>query len=229
MVCGLVDDGVWAKLDLFYLFAQEVNSGGEALKNWILPGTYDAVEVANGGALTFTSLEGFTGDGSAYLNSNWDPSNNGVNYTLNDSGLGAYMRLDRNANEDAFGTQQLGNRARLRPRGAGITNNNMNDNAAQSVACGDSRGLFILQRTASNVKELFRNGVSFGAHAGASSGLSNIDMFILANNGNGSPISISQNQISVFFAGSSFTLADRTNLQNRIETYMDSNGKGVIP
>jgi len=77
MVKSLVDNGVWSKLDLFYCFAQEVSSGGEALKNWITPGTYDCTIVGNP---SFYSLEGYYGKGitGTYLNTNWNVSTNSV-------------------------------------------------------------------------------------------------------------------------------------------------------
>ena len=62
MVEALVAGGYWARMDQLLITATEVNTGGEALINWINPGTYDADNVD---ATAWTTLEGYTGDATA--------------------------------------------------------------------------------------------------------------------------------------------------------------------
>ena len=82
----LVEDlktaGVWSKLDVFYVFATDGDSDYATL-NWKSPSSFQATKV---NSPTFTSDIGFTGDGtSAYLNTNFTPSTDGVEYTLSDA------------------------------------------------------------------------------------------------------------------------------------------------
>ena len=78
----LVNQSVFSTRDVIYLFAQHSNADGEALINCRNPGTHDSTMV---NSPTFTSLVGFTGDGSsAWLNHNILESEF-THYLLNDA------------------------------------------------------------------------------------------------------------------------------------------------
>ncbi len=80
LVLDLKAGGVWSKLDTFAVFATNGNIDF-ALIDWIRLTQYTAVN-----SPTFTSNEGFTGDGtSSYVDTNFNPSTSGVNYTLNNA------------------------------------------------------------------------------------------------------------------------------------------------
>ena len=228
MCCVLVDAGIWAKLDVFYLFAQTTNGAGEALINWKLPGSFDATAF---NAPAFVALEGFTGDGaSAYIDCNWNPATNGINYTLNDGMIGLYSRTNlAESNQDA-GVIVGGDLIQIRLRSAtDAAAWAVNDDGTEGVAGEtDSRGLYIIQRTGVNAREGIRNLAAWGIDVRAVSGIPSGNMYVLARN-NGGDEEWSGKQISFFFAGASLSAGERTNLQNAIETYMYSNGKGVIP
>jgi len=228
MVESLVDGGVWAKLDVFYLFAQYSNDDSEALINWVNPGTNDASAVSSP---SWTSLEGYTGDGVAdYINTNFVPSTEGVNYATNDAS--AFMYIRNNVAEDMFDMSVIGsgdNKLICRARGsADQIFYGLNQTSGNTQTNADSRGLFYYERTASNSTEGFRNNVSLGTDATASSGRPNLAVYVLAQNNNGSPGSYSTHQISIAGLGGSLTSGQRLTLMNAIETYMDSNSKGVI-
>jgi hypothetical protein len=81
LIIDLKSAGVWSKLDTFGVFATDGNSDF-ALIDWIRLSQYTAVN-----SPTFTSNGGFTGNGtSSYIDTNYNPSTSGVNYTLNDAG-----------------------------------------------------------------------------------------------------------------------------------------------
>ncbi len=228
MVAALVAGGVWVKLDIFFLFAQESNAAAEALINWLSPGT-DATAVS---APLFTSLEGFTGDGGAdYINSNFNPNSDGVNYTLNDCCAFGYYRIDQQGNVYDFGvTDGVPAHLIIRIRNTSdVVNAFINSAGSMAPANTNSAGLFAIERTASNATEVFRNASSLGTDNDASSSLPNEDVYILARNNNGTNADESGNQVSVWGAGASLSTGEHTTLRNAIETYMDSNGKGVIP
>jgi len=229
MCCALVDAGIWSKLDVFYLFAQTVNTASEALVNWKNPGTLDAVAFA---APAFVALEGFTGDGAnTYINTNYVPNTHGVNYTQNNAGFGIYVRnnIGEGANDcGTIGVHDNFIRSRYNVDFSyGAVNQTSGTISAANI---DSRGMFHTQRTASNALELFKNGVSLVAGVNASTGLSTYPFFVLASsNGILVPVNICTKQISLFYAGGVFSQPEITTFTNAFETYMDSNGKGVIP
>jgi hypothetical protein len=76
-------DGVWAKLDVFYVFAVDNNASAFATLNWKNPNANQSTLVSSP---TFANNAGFTGNGtSSYINTNFNPATQGVNYTLNDA------------------------------------------------------------------------------------------------------------------------------------------------
>ena len=95
-ITTLVDGGVWAKLDRLFVFQAETNAGGEALLDWIHPtGTPAVMAFGSGGSNpTFTANQGFTFDLTLknYINTQYNPTIQGTNFTLNSASLGFYMR-----------------------------------------------------------------------------------------------------------------------------------------
>jgi hypothetical protein len=80
LVVDLKAGGIWSKLDTFAVFATDGNSDF-ALIDWIRLTQYTAVN-----SPTFTTNVGFEGNGtSSYVDTNFNPSTSGVNYTLNDA------------------------------------------------------------------------------------------------------------------------------------------------
>jgi len=227
MVSSLVSAGVWAELDALYIFAVHTNDDSEALINWVNPGINDATI---GVSPTFTAYEGFQGNGTTqYINLNFNPTTDGSNFTINDCSFYNYIR--NNVKEDTydFGGYDGSNRAMFRAYGStdqvfiGI-----NTTTGRTASNTDSRGFFYSERTASNSMEFFRNDSSLGTDSTASSGRPNVDLYACAQNNNGSPGNFSTRQISVIGFGGALTSGQQTTLMNAIETYMDSNGKGVI-
>lgn len=85
LLVDLKDAGVWSKLDTFAVFATDGNSDF-ALIDWKRLSQYTAVN-----SPTFTTNEGFTGDGStSYLATNFNAFTSGVNYTASDASFGVY-------------------------------------------------------------------------------------------------------------------------------------------
>ena len=94
--------GVWDKLDLFYVFATD-GDGDYATLNWKAPSSF---QITKTNSPTFTTNEGFAQSGTAYLDSGYDISTDGTNYTQDDAGVfGAFPTLSSTsiANNRAFG------------------------------------------------------------------------------------------------------------------------------
>ena len=80
LVLDLKSAGIWAKLDSFSVFATDGNSDF-ALVDWVRLTTQTAFN-----SPAFTPNLGFFGDGvSAYIETGFIPSTDGINYTLNDA------------------------------------------------------------------------------------------------------------------------------------------------
>jgi hypothetical protein len=89
LVVDLKDGGIWSKLDTFANFATDGDSDF-ALIDWIRLTDYTAVN-----SPTFTTDEGFQGDAtSSYIDTNFNPFINGVNFTLNDASVYLYVKQE---------------------------------------------------------------------------------------------------------------------------------------
>ena len=86
LLIDLKSAGAWTKLDTFVNFATD-GSSAFALIDWKRLTQYTAVN-----SPTFTANEGFMGNGtSSYIDTNFNPSTQGVNYTLNNASRYAYV------------------------------------------------------------------------------------------------------------------------------------------
>ena len=100
LIKDLKSAGIWSKLDTFYVFATDGDSDFASI-NWKDPNNYEITEV---NSPTFTTNVGFTGDGvSAYLNTNYSASTNGVNFTVNNASAMYYRENNANATTSATG------------------------------------------------------------------------------------------------------------------------------
>ena len=82
LMMGLKSSGAWAKLDLLYVFATNAIYATAALIEW--KSGVPMVSLVNNP--TFTANQGFTGNGlDAYIDTNFDPTTSGVNYTQNNA------------------------------------------------------------------------------------------------------------------------------------------------
>ena len=227
MVEGWVSDGVLAKLDILDIGAVHINSDSEALKNWISPGTFDPSLV---NAPAFGINEGFTGNGAnAYINLNWNPSVNGVNYIQDSASVGIYIRTNVGENRYDIGCNDgivhVGIQAKNGSNKGAVK---VNSSLLQSAANTDSRGMFIANRVLSTEQDLWKNKVRIVNGTRGTNGVPNMGIVALANNANGSIGQFSTKQLSMVFAGSGLTQTDINNLTDRFETRMDALGKGVI-
>jgi len=224
--CGVYEDGIWDKLDIIQMYAQTTEAGGETTPNWINPGTNTATLV---GAPAFVALEGYTGANSKYINTNWNPAVHGSNYTQNSACYGVYIRQSVNDGTAAdCGINDGTSRAYMNSRLSGTnTRVYVNDTAATAHVHSDWTGMFAAQRTASNVQQIWKNGLKVDEEADTSVALPNGNVFVLCYNSSGSPGGYNQKQISIFFAGSLLTPTEHLALYNRFQTYMTSNGKQV--
>jgi len=88
MLLELKAGGFWTIFDVFYMFANNGSTGFSQL-NWKAPASFQCTLI---NAPTWTSNKGYNLNGtSQYLDTNFNPSVNGVEYTLNNAGRYAYV------------------------------------------------------------------------------------------------------------------------------------------
>jgi hypothetical protein len=205
LVVDLKDGGIWSKLDTFSVFATDGDSDF-ALIDWIRLTQYTAVN-----SPTFTTNEGFSGNGtSSYIETNFIPSINGVNYTLNNASRMAWVTGTGTTAIDGHGS--AGNRS--------IKNNSNNHqinsiNNLNTVLDNTADGYHAINRTSLTNVELFI-GTTQNSRTQTSTLLPITEQFILRNQTN-----YSTNKIWVYGMGASL-VSENTDFYNALNTYLTS-------
>jgi hypothetical protein len=227
MITGLVNDGVWSKLDALYIFAT-VDRATAVLN--LVSSSFACVEH---GTVSFSAYHGYTGDGSTFwLDTQFTPSTAGGNFSLNSASLFAYD-LSNNTTENAvliggFNSQRTN---LLMQPNFGQLNVIMNGNATANINVGlsNAQGFFVGTQTAT-LEGASRNGAAISTISAAPVGLENgsLAVFALANGaGAGVPNGFTTDQISCAGIGGVLTSTDVANLSSRINTYMTAYGINV--
>jgi len=231
IVRALVAGSVWAKLDVFYLFAQQSNADGEALINWINPGTHDATLV---NAPLFTSLEGFTGDGaSACINTNYNPTIDAIHLSKNSTSICAYSRSNIGAAQKTIiggssGANDITQCIAKWTGGDMYGNINQTSSATPNVILADTLGMIIWNRSGAADKEFYQNKIlKTSTNADNSNILTNKNIYIFCFNDGGVLKQFHNGQLSMISLGSSFNIDDVDNMTDAVQAYMTSNGKQV--
>lgn len=224
--------GVWTKLDCLWILA--AHDSQAALLDW--KNLSDATAV---NSPTFTTDRGFTGDGStSYINTNFTPSTDGVNYTQNSACMGAYLNAGTDTavsgpNSIGFNSNSNARQSRIEPwrsaTGGATVRVRMNDATATTVGTIATRfGLTASNRSASNAVQVYRNGSSIGTSAVTSAALGTIDAYILGFNDAGLLTGQNDNRCAAAFVGGSLTSTEHADLFTAIEAYLDAVGAGVV-
>jgi hypothetical protein len=230
-------DGNWQLLDQMWIFATEQQQHAQV--PIVNPGL-QITEVPNGGTLTWAALQGYSNGGAkAYLNTNWNPVANGVNYVLGSASAGLYSRT----NFRTSGSWDMGSYD-------GTTNgsifccsqttamlSNINDDAALHPSFGalvaSSVGMFSFSRTTTGtggiagwLRGVSQSNIETPLSAGS---VANFPFFILTYNSAGSPanptIMNGGRQIAMAFVGSGSI--DQLKLYNAFQTFMTTLGTNI--
>jgi hypothetical protein len=161
---------------------------------------------------------------SGYANTNFTPSTNG---TLNSHHISFYSRTNSNGTEVEMGVQSSGTTI-LEIRTAGTTYAAINSGATYSTfADTDSRGLYIANRTASNVINVFRNSTKKVTGSTASFTLPNLKMNLLAWNNGGTTQFYSLKQCAFASIGDGLTDTEAANFYTAVQAYQTTLSRQV--
>lgn len=223
LISSLKTNGIWSKLDLLYIFASHDEQS--SLLNWKST-SYNCSKV---NSPTFTTDRGFSTSGSPnYITTNYNPSTNGVNYTLNSCSMGVYNRTNSGGNSGEIGVYVGSNYAYiLITNGSNNYSSILNTTTGSVFNLGTYIGFFSTNRSSNTSMQFYRNGSNFSSPTNTSSSIPNQTIFILCISNNGSPATYSNKQISVAFVGGSLNSTEQSNFNTAVETYMDAVGGGV--
>jgi hypothetical protein len=217
-VRALVDAGVWAKLDVFYMLAAHHEQAGRV--NWKAPSTF--VLTPSTVAPTFTTDRGFTGNGtSTYLRTGYNPTTASLGIALNSAHAGVFVRTNSASNNYDIGSDN----SRLRIRGRNGTNAaaGLGTGTATAMTTGatnNPRHIMVIRRDSAN-QLLFNNGVLNQTGVTASNTLTTtIDILRDATT------AFSDRQVACAHVGPALSDAEALALYTAIAAYMSAVGAG---
>lgn len=222
LIAGLATDGLTAKLDRLWVFAQPTEA--LALVDVISGTTATAVNVP-----TFTANVGYTGDGAtSYIDTNYNPNTQGVKYIRDSASVSGWCvtnraaspicltgAMDGTALSDLFTYLVAGN------TGLFVR---INSGGSVTLTNSGSRGFFTVNRSGAASCQGYYNGASLGTSADASSGVPNVNFWACTGNLNNTLNGPSTDQIAAVAYGGSLTAGDAANLYARLRTYMTAVG-----
>jgi hypothetical protein len=226
-IITLVDDlktyGIWTKMKAIYpIVGGTASSHKYNLKD---PRDLDAAfRLTYGTGVTHSSTGMVSNGTTGYANTNFTPSTSG---TLNSHHVSFYSRTNSNGTEVEMGVQSSGTTL-LEIRTAGTTYAAINSAATYSTfADTDSRGLYIANRTASNVINVFRNSTKKVTGSTASSNLPNLKMNLLAWNNNGFVQYYSIKQCAFASIGDGLTDTEAANFYTAVQAFQTTLSRQV--
>lgn len=228
IVC-LKANSLFTTLDRYWLLAGE--NTPSALTDMV-----GLTLAANSGA-TFAASVGYTGNGnSGFVNSNYNPSTQGVNFTLNSASFGGQIQNNRVTNSNILdfgdGDSAFTNVTSLGPKNvAGNSSLQFNATSGTAVATSaTSQGSWVATRTSSTGGALYYNGsisAPGGAYTKTSSAVPNANFFMVGASQGASNIGASTDQESTFFAGAGWNATQAANFETCQNAMLTSIGINV--
>jgi hypothetical protein len=228
LIKGLKSDGIWSKLDRLWLFAAE-NQTSAFIDLVGLTASITPV-----GSPTFTVDRGYTGidagTAGTYLDMGWNPSTNGVQFTLNSAHASAWSATNNAVSNGGalFGAYVPPNYINLYDTANdGNIYARINDNPASGSqgAPGTKQGHWIVNRSGASSTQLYQNGSNFSSPNAANVAIPNTNFAVLASHGpSGTYVDGTPNQVAMFSVGGSLSSTDASNFYSRLRTYMTAVG-----
>ena len=214
--------GYWTKLDWFVFFANEINTAGEALINWADPGNHSATLT---GTVAWTSLQGVnTVTAGSFVDSNWNPTVDSVNFGKNHASFGVYSRTDATSDSPVFGNSVTAENLIILRSSGGNFKVCVNSATLDYDAVANTLGFFVAVRTSSTNEKSYQNGSPVSNITRTSTAVPNDTFKALRVR---SIYDITSYQISSAFIGGLLTAAEIADFNTDLETLMDALGTGV--
>jgi hypothetical protein len=230
LVKTLYDEGIWAKYDRIFNFAQTINSAGEALKDWIDPTRTAAFGSTGGSNPAFTALRGIQNSSvnKSFTDTQFIPSV-GVNFLQNNASIFLYVLNNAQDNGWDIATYDGTGYSQILVRNTADGSSVALNGPEVITISANSSGLWVFNRISSTQIDVYRNGSKIGVTLTSNSAvLSTISYYLGSRHNTGASTVWSDREYAMLGFGGTLTSGEITILTNAIETYMDSNGQGVI-
>lgn len=215
-ILALKQAGVWNKLDMLQVYAAHDEQAARV--DWKLPSRVASAVSAP----TFTMDRGFNGNGtSSYVDTNYNPSTAGINYTLNSATIGVWSLTQGTSSNGIFGWSDGTNRAFINARNDySATDARINQGSPPTFFNSDGRGLFTGVRTGAGARQVYRNASLLGSDSTSSTAIPNgswgVDRISAAG--------FASVQVAASFAASGLTASEVAAVHAALSAYMTAVG-----
>lgn len=209
-IAALKDSGAWDVWDRLWLIAnKDLTAGMTCLKS--------LVAMAPVNAPTFTQWRGVNGNGSSsYVNTNFVPATDGVNYILDDAcGIVDVVNNTQESNRLTFSAEEGAARFSISANNGGSFFGNINNPSSPGISASlpNANGaLFLLQRNGASAIAAYRDNSLLNSATTTSANSPNIPVFLGARNAGGTS-GFSINQFAMLGFGASLDNGQRSALQ----------------
>lgn len=211
-------DGNWSEMDAVWMPAQY--DATNALKQ--LKSSSFTIGLVN--APAFKVGRGWIGNAlTQYITTGYTPSSSGVKYTQNSASAGVYLNTNSNDGSCDLGVFNAAITFILTvfARNGGSFVPRVNDDGGYAgAAVADSLGTSFIIRTASNAMAIFKDGTSIGTSTEASTGLPDLELYLMARNRGGAVGDYSGRRLCFAFMGSGNV--NLTLLDTAVKNYLKS-------
>jgi hypothetical protein len=178
----------------------------------------------------FVVDRGYTGNASdEALNTNYNPSTQGILFTQNAASIGIYIRTHTAGLIQDFSAERYAAYGVWMMSDYGNQNYyGINDGDYGTPACTDVRGMWILTRIDSTHVILYHDGVVFDTRSSTSEAVSNAVLHLMCKNVAGTLSRYSGREYALVFAGGIMTQTNVTDFQTIwVDGYLDSIGAKI--
>jgi len=214
MLLELKAGSFWTIFDTLYVFANNGSSGFSTL-NWKTPASFQCTLI---NAPTWTSNKGYTLNGTTqYIDTNFNPSTNGVQYTLNNAGRYAYLARTAATNNQRIDGNNVALNDNCMIISSSNTINTINSGATQpatAAVTNQSNFHAITRPTSTTAQRYFDLSTAINVN---SSALSNSNQWI-----GRSSTTYGGFQIQFYAMGASIAVGDITTFQAILDKYLKS-------
>lgn len=206
LIDSLVLNGVWNKIHILTWTANRDTVS--AMLN-MKSNTTSGITI---GAPSFTPYRGFTCATNKYINTLFNPSTAGSIYTQNSATFAIYSNTDYTTGTTNLGGIYVGTTwVNINVYYDNQMYYALNTNGYSPVANYHTIGLFGASRTAADITNGYIDTDSVGSYSRASTGLSNLNVYVGAWNNQGSAGNFSPREIPYYVLGSGWTSTDWKN------------------
>jgi len=207
-IVTLKANSLWAKFDRLFLFALDnANYGLVDIKN-----PSDTTNATNVNSCTHAAGEGFTGNGTtSYIDTNFNPSTQGVNYVRDNAGRGLYLWTNANTFQSLDGVSGSGQNRMIANSEIGQRINQSTLNLAGAIG-GSATGTHAIYRYSSTAVSRFVNTTETSSTA-TSSAPASTNQFVLRSN-----TGYSAHKVSLYWMGASLNSTEHGILNTAINT-----------